>query len=84
MSRRQLKAAPSKEAIVKFLNREEGATEDLIISFFNRVLLIGGGIYVLGKGRKHLWRDSIAASAAIELYLFVYYKQQLNELRKVQ
>lgn len=75
---KKLTAAPSKEAVVKFLNEEEGATQDLIVSFFARVALIGGGIYILGKGREHILRNSIAASTAIELYLLWYYRRQMN------
>ena len=77
----QLKAAPSKEAIVKFLTKQPNATEDLIRSFLERTALVAAGIIVLGKPRNVL-QNSLAASIAIELYLLWFYNKQLKKKRR--
>ena len=73
----QLKAAPSKEAIVRYLLGEEGATEYLVKTFVERTALIGIGIALLGD-RKNLVRNSLSATLAIELYLLWHYHRQLK------
>ena len=77
----KLRAAPSKEAIVMWLNKEPNAKQALIKSFAERSLLIAGGIFLLGN-RKNIIRNSLAASTAVELYLLWFYNKQLQELRK--
>ncbi len=74
----QLRAAPSKEAVVKYLLGQEGATQDLIKSFVERSFLIGLGMYVFGE-RENLMQNSIAGSFAIEVYLLIYYSNQLKK-----
>jgi len=73
-----LKAAPSKEAVVRYLNEEEGAGFELVKTFVERTGLIAVGIYLLGD-RNNLVRNSLSASLAIELYLLWYYSQQMKE-----
>jgi|DEB0MinimDraft_3_1074331.scaffolds.fasta_scaffold63223_2 hypothetical protein len=73
-----LKAAPSKEAVVRYLNGEEGAGFELVKTFVERTGLIAVGIYLLGD-RNNLVRNSLSASLAIELYLLWYYSQQMKE-----
>ncbi len=73
----QLKAAPSKEAVVRYLRGEEGATEYLVKTFVERTVLIGVGIALLGD-RENLVRNSLSASLAIELYLLWHYHRQLK------
>jgi len=80
---KKLKAAPSKEAIVRWLNKEPDANQALVRSFIERCFLIGGGIFLLGN-RKHIIRNSIAASTAIELYLMWYYNEQLKKINDDQ
>ena len=74
----ELKAAPSKEAIVKFLRKEPNAFQEVIRTFVERAVLIGAGIAILGD-RENLVRNSFAASLSIELYLLWYYSQQLEK-----
>jgi len=76
-----LKAAPSKEAIVKFLNKEKNAIQDVVVTMGARSLLIAAGIALLGS-RDHVIRNSIAGSVAIEAYLFWHYSQQMKEIKK--
>ena len=78
---KKLRAAPSKEAVVKWLNKEPNANQALIKSFIERCFLIGGGIFLLGN-RKNIIRNSIAGSTAIELYLLWYYNKQLKEIKE--
>ena len=73
----QLKAAPSKEAVVRYLMGDPNAKSALIKSFFERSILIGAGMLVLGK-KGSLIQNSLAASFAIELYLLLYYRKQLR------
>jgi hypothetical protein len=73
----QLRAAPSKEAIVRYLMGEPKASQAVLKSFLERSLLIGAGILVLGKS-DHVIRNSLAASLAIELYLLRFYGRQFN------
>ena len=73
-----IKAAPSKEAIVRYLNREPGALKDVLGTFAGRAVLIGLGIGILGN-RNHIVKNSISASLAIELYLLWYYSKQLGD-----
>jgi len=73
-----LKAAPSKEAVVRYLNGEEGAGFELVKTFVERTGLIAVGIYLLGD-RNNFMRNSLSASLAIELYLLWYYSQQMKE-----
>ena len=80
---KKLKAAPSKEAVVKWLNKEPNANQALIKSFIERCFLIGGGIFLLGN-RKNIIRNSIAGSTAIELYLLWYYNKQLKKINDGQ
>ena len=80
---KKLRAAPSKEAVVMWLNKEPNANQALIRSFVERCFLIGGGIFLLGN-RKHIVRNSIAASTAIELYLMWYYNEQLKKINDEQ
>ena len=77
----QLKAAPSKEAAVKFLTKQPNATQELVESFLKRTALIGAGILVLGNS-KGIVKNSVAASIAIEAYLLWYYNNQLKALKK--
>ena len=76
-----LKAAPSKEAIVKFLNKEENAIKDVLVTMGTRSLLIAAGIALLGN-RDHIIRNSIAGSVAIEGYLFWYYSAQMKKSKE--
>mgnify|MGYP001272431525 CR=1 FL=1 len=78
---KKLRSAPSKEAVVKWLNKEPNANQALIKSFIERCFLIGGGIFILGK-KDNIIRNSIAASTAIELYLLWYYNKQLKQINK--
>lgn len=78
---KKLQSAPSKEAVVMWLNKEPNANQALIRSFVERCFLIGGGIFLLGN-RKNIVRNSIAASTAIELYLLWYYNKQLKEINE--
>lgn len=80
---KKLRSAPSKEAVVMWLNKEPNANQALIRSFVERCFLIGGGIFLLGN-RKHIVRNSIAASTAIELYLMWYYNEQLKKINDEQ
>ena len=73
----QLRAAPSKEAIVRYLMGEPKASQAVVQTFLARSLLIGMGILVLGNG-DHVIRNSLAASLAIELYLIRFYGKQLR------
>jgi len=72
-----LRAAPSKEAVVRYLVGEPNATEDLITSFLERSVLIAMGIVVFGE-KDNLIRNSIGASLAIELYLLWFYGKQIK------
>ena len=76
-----LKVAPSKEAAIRFLNKEPDAWKDVLYSLGERTLLIAAGIGILGD-RKNLVRNSIAGSIAIEVYLLWYYNEQLKEQKQ--
>tara|TARA_R110002110_G_scaffold16339_1_gene71067 strand:+ start:1525 stop:1767 length:243 start_codon:yes stop_codon:yes gene_type:complete len=72
-----LRAAPSKEAVVRYLVGEPNATTALIKSFIERSVLIGLGIHVFGE-KDNIIRNSISASLAIEIYLLWYYGKQIK------
>ena len=72
-----LKAAPSKEAVVRYLMGQENAAQAVIKSFVERTVLVGVGIALFGN-RDHLVRNSLAASFAIEVYLLWYYNKQIK------
>lgn len=74
-----IKAAPSKEAIVRYLNKEPDAWKEVLKTFANRSILIALGIGILGNP-KHIIKNSISASLAIELYLLWYYSKQLDNV----
>ena len=80
---KKLKAAPSKEAVVRWLNKEPDAGQAIVKSFIERCFLIGGGIFLLGN-RKNIVRNAIAGSTAIELYLLWYYNEQLKKIHDAQ
>ena len=74
----QLRAAPSKEAVVRYLLNEPNSTQAVIKSLLERTVLIGAGMMLFGK-KGSLLRNSFGASLAIELYLLVYYQAQLKK-----
>ena len=77
MTEVSLIAAPSKEAVVKYLLGKEGATFDVIRSFLERTILISAGISIFGNKDDNLLRNSLAASLSIEIYLLWYYRRQI-------
>ena len=76
---KELKPAPSKEAIVQYLLDKPNATQAVIKSFLERTLLVGAGMLILGQ-KGNLLRNSLASSFAIELYLYLYYRNQLENM----
>ena len=74
----ELKAAPSKEAVVRFLRKEPDSFQALLRTFVERTVLIGSGIALLGN-KEDLVKNSLAASLSIEIYLLWYYSQQLEK-----
>lgn len=48
------------------------AAVDVAGDFLGRAALIGAGLYVAGGRRRHLIRDALAASAAIEIFVLAY------------
>ena len=79
MKTKRLKAAPSKEAVVKFLNKEPNGGKEMISSFLLRSVLIVMGILAVGDS-KNIVRNSLASSLAIQVYLLWFYNQQLKNL----
>ena len=79
MNKPKLKLAPSKEAVVRFLNKEPKSGEAVLKSFFMRSVLIGAGILALGDS-KNIVRNSLASSMAIQVYLLWFYQKQLSPI----
>ena len=73
-----IKVAPSKIAVVRYLQGEPEAWKEVGKTLAQRTVLIAGGIALLGK-REYVLRNAFAGSLAIELYLLWYYKQQLEK-----
>ena len=74
----KLRAAPSKEAIVKLLRNEPNGFRDVLLTLVGRSVLIAAGIRLFGEKDK-LWKNSFAAALTIELYLLWHYSRQLEK-----
>ena len=74
----ELRPAPSKEAAVLYVTGQPKGLQKVIGSMVKRTFLIGTGIALLGD-REYIFRNSMAGSIAIELYLLWYYSNQLKK-----
>lgn len=66
-----VKLTPSSRSAARLLEGEPEAVADVLAHLVGRAVLIGVGLAVAGE-RDALVRNSIAASAAIEVALLVY------------
>lgn len=69
---------PSQQAIIQFLENHPQGVEKIIATFLGRSLMIGLAFTVFGQTKSPI-KDSLLASATIELYLLYYYSQKQKE-----